>query len=317
MTEGLVEKGLDVTLFATADSITAGKLVRTAKAGYAEDSTLDPKVEECLHISALMERADEFDIIHNHFDFLPLTYSGLIDTPIVTTIHGFSSPRIIPVYQKYNTENNHYVSISNSDRAEELVYAATVYNGIDTALFHYHDTPSDYLLFFGRLHPDKGAHHAIEIAKQTDKKLIIAGLIQDEAYFKQEVEPHIDDEQITYVGNADPEKRDKLLGEAALLLHPIEFDEPFGLSVAESMLCGTPVLAFNRGSMPELIDDGQTGFLVKDVSEAVAAISKTNTISRRKCAESAQERFSKERMVNDYIKVYEQVLAGKKIVENR
>ncbi|MFD2147621.1 glycosyltransferase family 4 protein [Mucilaginibacter antarcticus] len=256
--EGLIKLGVDVTLFATGDSITAGKLESVCEKGYEEERGQDAKVLECLHISNLMEKAGEFDIIHNNFDFLPLTYSGLIKTPLITTIHGFSSERIVPVYKKYNSRG-HYVSISNSDRSPELEYLATVYNGLDTKDFIFNNNPEDYLLYFGRIHPHKGTVEAIEIAKKTKKKLLIAGIVQDEGYFKEKVEPQLND-QIQYIGSAGPDKRNTLLGNALALLHPISFDEPFGLSVAEAMLCGTPVIAFNRGSMPELIKDGETGF---------------------------------------------------------
>jgi Glycosyltransferase len=308
LTEGLVRQGADVTLFATADSLTAAKLRSSAPSGYAETPGLDPKVEECLHISQLMETAGEFDLIHNHFDFLPLTYSRLIPTPMVTTIHGFSSPKIIPVYKKYNGHVA-YVSISNSDRSPELDYVATVYNGIDTALFPFMPEPEDYLLYFGRIHPEKGAHLAIEVARRTGRRLIIAGLIQDEQYFTDRVRPHIDGSQVEYVGNVGPDERACLLGGAEALLHLIGFDEPFGLSVAEAMLCGTPVIAIKRGSMPELIVQGKTGFLVADVEGAVRAIAGLTGIDRADCAKWARDMFSQEKMVSGYLDVYRQILS--------
>ena len=305
--EGLVEKGIEVTLFATGNSHTAGKLEYVSPTAYAEDQTIDPKVWECLHISKVMEQASNFDIIHNNFDFLPLTYSRLIQTPIVTTIHGFSSPKIIPVYKKYNS-NNFYVSISNSDRSSELDYTATVYNGIDSKDFTFNGNPKDYLLFFGRIHPEKGTYESIQIAKRANRKLIISGLIQDEAYFEEKVKPYINDEDIIYVGNSGPIERNKLLGEAIALLHPISFDEPFGLSVAEAMLCGTPVVAFRRGSMPELIDHSKTGFLVTTIEEAVEAITKIESIDRKQCHSWAINNFSLDKMVKGYMDVYEHIL---------
>ncbi len=217
ITEGLVKRGIDVTLFATGNSHTAGKLEYVSSTAYSEDPSIDPKVWECLHISNVMEQASKFDIIHNNFDFLPLTYSRLIETPIVTTIHGFSSQQIIPVYKKYN-DNTSYVSISNSDRSSELEYTATVYNGIDNKDFTFNDNPKDYLLFFGRIHPEKGTYESIQIAKKANKKLIISGLIQDEAYFEEKVKPFINDKDIIYVGNSGPKERDKLLGEATASL---------------------------------------------------------------------------------------------------
>lgn len=301
--------GVDVTLFATANSKTAGKLASVVKSGYAETPGADAKVLECLHISHLMERASEFDLIHNHFDFLPLTYSRLVKTPILTTIHGFSSPAIVPVYQRYNDVCD-YVSISDADRSPDLRYLATVYNGIDTSQFDFQEKPSEYLLYFGRIHPDKGTWEAIQIAKQSKRPLIIAGLVQDEAYFKEKIEPLVDGDSVKYVGNAGPEQRNELLGNALAMLHPINFEEPFGLSVAESMLCGTPVVAFSRGSMPELIKDGETGFLVNNMGEAVAAIGSLSAIDRAACRQHALERFSLERMAKDYFRVYQQVLSA-------
>ncbi|MBD1366891.1 glycosyltransferase family 4 protein [Mucilaginibacter sp. ZT4R22] len=304
--EGLIKLGVEVTLFATGDSITAGKLESICEQGYEEDRTQDAKVLECLHISNLMEKASEFDIIHNNFDFLPLTYSALIKTPMITTIHGFSSPRIIPVYKKYNTIG-HYVSISNADRSAELEYMATVYNGLNTEEFTFTETPEDYLLYFGRIHHDKGAAEAIQIAKKAKKKLLIAGIIQDENYWKEKVEPYLN-EQIKYIGHAGPEKRNELLGKATALLHPINFAEPFGMSVAEAMLCGTPVIAFNKGSMPELIQHERTGFLVNTIDEAVDAVSQLSNVSRQICRDWAGSQFSAEKMAGDYFRLYQQIL---------
>ncbi|PLB86519.1 glycosyl transferase [Dysgonamonadaceae bacterium] len=307
ITEGLVERGVDVTLFATKDSLTKGKLDGIIERGYEEDKEIDPKVAECLHIGYLMEKAAEFDLIHNHFDFLPLTYSRLIKTPMVTTIHGFSSPKIIPVYKRYNRWN-YYVSISHADRSPELDYIATVYNGIDKSLFTLREKPGDYLLYFGRIHHDKGTWEAIQIAKKAGMKLILAGIIQYKDYFEEKVAPFLNDNDIVYVGSAGPEKRNELLGNAYALLHPINFNEPFGLSVAEAMFCGTPVIAFNKGSMKELVVDGKTGFLVTSIDEAVEKIPPILNIDRLYCRAWAEKNFSKEKMVDDYLKVYRKIL---------
>src|ERR1700712_1497651 len=220
--EGLIKLGIDVSLFATGDSITDGTLYSVCDTGYEENRAQDAKVLECLHISNLMENAAQFDIIHNNFDFLPLTYSKLIKTPFITTIHGFSSPKIIPVYKKYN-DTGFYVSISNSDRSPELDYLATVYNGLNTAEFEFYAEPDDYFLYFGRIHHDKGTAEAIEIARKSKRKLLIAGIIQDEGYYKEKIEPQFD-EQIVYIGHAGPGKRKELLGRALALLHPINFN---------------------------------------------------------------------------------------------
>ncbi|MDO7744830.1 MAG: glycosyltransferase family 4 protein [Pedobacter sp.] len=306
LTEGLVAAGMEVTLFATGDSLTSAQLDSVVQVGYAEQQDQDAKVLECMHISNLMERADDFDLIHNHFDFLPLSYTGLIKTPVITTIHGFSSERIIPVYQKYNS-HTHYVSISDANRHPLLNYLGTVYNGLDTADFEFNALPDDYLLFFGRIHPHKGTSEAIAIAKASGRKLIIAGIIQDENYFKNHVEPFLN-EDIQFVGSAGPVDRNHLLGKATALLHPISFDEPFGLSVAEALLCGTPVIAFNRGSMPELIQDKKTGYLVGTIDEAVEALKSIKEIDRSYCRDWANSKFSREKMVEDYIRLYHQIV---------
>lgn len=305
--EGLVEKGIDVTLYATRDSITKGKLEGIISKGYEEDKTVEPKAVECLHIAHLMENASEFDIIHNNFDFLPLSYSRLIKTPMVTTIHGFSSPKIIPVFKKYN-DINAYVSISNADRSPELNYAATVYNGIDSSLFTLNEKPGEYLLYFGRIHHDKGTWDAIQIAKKAKMKLIISGIVQDQNYFDEKVAPWLNNDDVVYIGNSGPEKRDRLLRNAFALLHPIHFNEPFGLSVAEAMFCGTPAIVFNKGSMPELITNGKNGFLVHTINEAVEKIKDIPTIERSFCREWAEQNFSKEKMVKQYIEVYQKIL---------
>ncbi|HEY6976020.1 MAG TPA: glycosyltransferase family 4 protein [Chitinophagaceae bacterium] len=307
ISEGLAKRGIDVTLFATKDSFTSGKLDAIIEKGYEEDKTRNAKVLECMHISYVMEKANQFDLIHNHFDFLPLTYSGLVATPMITTIHGFSSPQIIPVYKKYN-DINYYVSISDADRHPSLKYIATIYHGIQPDEFVYIEKPQDYLISFGRIHPDKGTDEAIAIAKATGKRLLIAGIIQHPEYFRERVEPFIDEDQIIFLGHAGPEKRKELLGNAIALLHPIHFNEPFGLSVAEAMFCGTPVIAYNRGSMPELIANGVSGFLVNNIEEAANAVNKIGHVSRRKCYEYATAKFSYETMIDKYIEAYKSIL---------
>ena len=258
LAEGLAARGHEVTLFATADSLTSGRLQAVAPTGYEEDLTLDAKVYEGLHIAAAFERAAEFDVLSNQFDFLPLTYSRLVTTPVVTTIHGFSSDRIVPVFEEYQ-DVGHYVSISDADRSDRLRYETTIHHGLDPSLFTFSPQPGAYLLFLGRIHPHKGTHHAIELAHRTGLPLRIAGIVQDEAYFRDEVEPHLGKDGIDYLGPVGPAERDALLGGALALVHLIAFPEPFGLSVIESLATGTPVVAAPYGSMPELIQDGVTG----------------------------------------------------------
>lgn len=307
LTEGLVSRGADVTLFATADSVTRARLVGTAPTGYSEDPSLDAKVWECLHISALFERAAEFDVIHNSYDFLPLTYSGLVDTPVVTTIHGFSSERIVPVFEKYNTLG-YYVAISDTDRHARLDYLATIHHGIDMQEFEVGPGAGDYLLFFGRIHPDKGTAEAIEVATRSGLPLTIAGIVQDREYFERFVAPRVDGTMVRYVGPVGRELRGELLGGARALLHLIGFDEPFGFSVVEAMACGTPVITHPRGSMPEIVREGENGFLVASLDEAVEAVRASAGMDRVAVRASVEHRFDSDRMVDDYLAVYRRVI---------
>lgn len=304
--EGLVEEGLEVVLFATGNSKTKGLLSPSVPLGYEEDKTLDPKVTEYLHLGHVFEHANEVDILHNNFDFMPLPFAPLMDVPMLTTIHGFSSPKILKVYEKYNGMA-YYVAISNADRASALDYEATIHHGIDIESFTFNDRPQDYLLYFGRIHHDKGTKEAIEIAKRAKKTLIIAGIIQDEAYYKRFVKPQLND-NIQYIGSVGPEKRNEILRNAYCLVHPINFREPFGLSIIEAMACGTPVIAYPLGSMPEIITDGETGFLPTNIDEFLDCISKVGTLKRRRCRQEAENRFTSKRMVKEYIKVYDNVL---------
>jgi glycosyltransferase involved in cell wall biosynthesis len=307
LTEELVRMGLDVTLFATGDSQTSGNLITVVPRSYSEDSSVNPKVAECLHISEAFERSADFDLIHNHFDFLPLTYSRLVQTPVVTTIHGFSSPSIIPVYKKYN-DRAHYVAISNADKSPELKYAATIHHGIDVGQFPFSGARGEYLLFFGRIHPEKGVREAIEVAKRVGIRLVIAGIIQDQDYYATQVEPYVDGTSVDYLGSVGPDRRADVLGRAMALLHLISFDEPFGLSLVESMACGTPVIAFDRGSMPEIIRHGETGYIVDDIQEATEAVAAISSIDRSNCRADVEQRFTDTRMARDYVRVYEKIL---------
>ena len=308
LTEALVRRGVDVTLFATQDSQTAGTLAGVVPAPYSEDPSIDAKVWEFRHLARVFERAGEFDLIHNQADFPAHAFSHLVDTPMVTTIHGFSSDRILPMYQPYQ-DRVHYVAISDADRSPKLNYAATIHHGIVLDDFPFDATGSDDLLFFGRMHPDKGAAEAIAVANATNRKLAMYGIVQDQGYYERSVVPALND-RITHPGAVGGDDRTRALGSAAALLHLINFDEPFGLSVIEAMACGTPVIAIDRGSMPELIDHGVTGFLVNSVDEAIAAVSRLPEIDRAACRAAVAERFSVERMADRYIALYETIIGG-------
>jgi glycosyltransferase involved in cell wall biosynthesis len=304
LTEGLVARGVDVTLFATGDSLTAGTLSSVAPRPYEEDDSYDVKAVECLHIAAAFERAAEFDVLHNHFDFLPLSYSRLVDTPLVTTIHGLSSERIAPVYRRYD-DHVAYVAISDADRHPDLTYAATVHHGMPV-----HDVPvgrgSDegLLVFLGRIHPDKGVARAIEVAGRADRPLVLAGIVQDADYYEAEVRPHLDGDRVRYLGPVGPQERDELLGSADALLHLVSFAEPFGLTMLEAMACGTPVIATPLGAVPEVVADGVTGWLVDDVDAAVRAVARLDELDRADCRVRVERHFSVEQMVDGYLEVY-------------
>jgi glycosyltransferase involved in cell wall biosynthesis len=302
ITEGLVARGWDVTLFASGDSVTRAHLHAVVDRGYEEDSSADPKVAEYLHISEAFERAAEFDLIHSHYDFMALTYSRLVSTPVLTTIHGFSSPKIMPVYHKYR--DGYFVSVSDSDRAPGLNYLATVYNGIDLSLYPLQQSPGEDLIFLGRIHPDKGVHLAIEAARLSGCTLLIAGIVQDKTYFRERVEPYLDNRRIRYIGPVGVAGKNELFARARALLHLNTIPERFGLVLAEANAAGVPVIAMDLGSCREVIEDGRTGFLVNTVEEAARALQKVRGIERAACRERVQQRFSIDSMVDAYQRVY-------------
>src|SRR5579884_3872540 len=309
LTEGLIRRGYDVTLFASADSLTAAKLYAVAPRAWSEDETLDPRVWEHLHISAVMEQAGEFDLIHNNFDLVPLTYSRLIETPMLTTVHGFSLDQYRLVYRKYRNAN--FVSISDADRDPYINYAATVYNGIRLDEFTFNPAPGDYLAFVGRIHPDKGVHLAAELALRSGRRLVIAGIIQDQEYFDTLIRPRLGS-LVEFVGPVGPPERDEIFRNAWASLHLTTIPERFGLAMAESMATGTPVIGFDRGSVREVVADGVTGFVVPEVEAAVEAVGQIGRISRAACRKRVEERFSVAAMTDGYLDAYARVLDGNK-----
>ncbi|WP_145433097.1 glycosyltransferase family 4 protein [Lacipirellula limnantheis] len=306
--EGLSSRGWDVTLFATADSVTRGRLHAIVERGYEEDRSVDAKVAEYLHISETFEHAGEFDLIHSHYDFMALAFSRLVKTPVLTTIHGFSSPQVLPAYLKYRDGN--FVSISDSDRHPDLNYLATVYNGIDLSLYPLVEKQGRDLVFLGRIHPDKGVHLAIETARLSRRRLVIAGIVQDADYFRREIEPQIDGDRVRYVGPVGIDGKNELFSQADALLHLNTIPERFGLVLAEANAAGVPVIAMDLGSCREVIADGRTGFLVHDVQEAAMAVDRTKEINRRECRDHVQRRFSIDAMIDGYEKVYQEIFAA-------
>ena len=305
LTEGLVARGVDVTLFATLDSVTAAALDGVCPHGYAEDAQLDGRVWEALHVSHALARSGEFELVHNHLDWLPLAFDEHVRAPMVTTIHGFSGSGILPAYRRSRSA---FVAISDSDRDAGLDYLATIHHGIDLQVLPFRPRSGDQLVSFGRIHPDKGTADAIEIARRAGRRLVICGIVQDERYFADAVEPHLDGDQVVYLGSVGPQRRADVLGDAAALLHPIHFDEPFGLSVVEAMACGTPVVAYQRGSMAELVDVGVTGYLARDIESSVDAVRAAVRLDRADVRARAVARFGADRMVEDYLRAYNELL---------
>ncbi|HEY8296548.1 MAG TPA: glycosyltransferase family 4 protein [Candidatus Baltobacteraceae bacterium] len=309
--DGMRRRGADVTLFATGNSQFAGRVESVIPVGTAQDPPLNGDVFGALHIGKLFERAHEFDLIHNNFDWKPMTYAlGSKTPPMLTTIHGFSSPQILAAYYAC-AWRSFYCSISDADRDPGLGYLATTYNGIDPSEFTFRETAGDYLVFLGRFHPEKGTHLAIEIAKKAGVRLKMAAIPQDEEYFRTQIEPQIDGDQIQFLGSVEREGRDELLSNALALVHMTTRPERFGLTMIEAMACGTPVLGANMGSVPEIVLDGTTGYVCDDVAQAVARVPHLASLDRRACRARVEAEFTVERMVDRYADAYAQALAQK------
>jgi glycosyltransferase involved in cell wall biosynthesis len=314
LTDELVKRGHDVTLFATGDSVTLARL----EPGHPRAIRLDPDVKdysvyEMLQLSQVFERAHEFDVIHSHVGCAALPYGNFVKTPIVHTLHGVFTPDNEKLYSR--ARHQPFVSISDAQREARLGLncVATVYNAIDVASHTFFPKPDQppYLAFLGRMSPEKGPHHAIAIAKQVGLPLKLAGKVDrvDVEYFEQMVKPDIDGEQIQYLGEANHRMKNDLMGRAIATLFPITWREPFGLVMIESMAAGTPVIAMRLGSTPEVIADGKTGFLCNSVADCVAAVRKLDTIDRATCRAYVMKRFGVTQMTAGYEAVYQQVLA--------
>ena len=310
LTEGLVARGVDVTLFATLDSVTAAALDGVCPHGYAEDAQLDGRVWEAMHVSHALARSGEFDLVHNHLDWLPLAFGEHARAPMVTTIHGFSGAGILPAYTRSRSA---FVAISDSDRYAGLDYAATIHHGIDLTMFPYRDARGDYLVSFGRIHPDKGTADAIEIARRAGRRLVICGIVQDDRYFADAVAPHVD-------------------GQSGHLPRPRSARGAARMSSAMRLRCCTrststsrsacpswrpwraiPVVAYRRGSMPEVIDEGVTGYLAHDIESSVDAVRAAVRLDRSTVHARAVVRFGADRMVDEYLRIYEALLMSASI----
>jgi glycosyltransferase involved in cell wall biosynthesis len=313
LTDELVRRGHEVTLFASGDSISLAELV----SAHPRALRLDPNIKEyaiyeMLQLGLVYERAEEFDIIHSHMGCAALPYANLVKTPTVHTLHGIFTPD----NEKMFTYAKHqpYISISNAQREPRLGlnYVATAYNGIDVSSYKFHAQPNDppYLAFLGRISPEKGTHLAIEIAKKAGWHLKLAGKVDvvDVEYYEKEVKPLIDGKQIEYLGEANHEQKNALMGGAVATLFPITWREPFGLVMVESMAAGTPVIAMKLGSTVEVIDHGKTGFLCNNTEEFVSAIDRVTELDRYTCRQYVEDRFSLQKMTDSYEEVYRQIV---------
>ncbi len=323
LTEGLVKKGFDVTLFATGAAKTSAKLDAVVpepliRKGIPWTNMLYP----LLHLTHAFDREHDFDLLHVHLnkssDYLALPLARPIKDKVVFTFH-FPYPATPEradrheVLQKYKDLN--FISISNSQRrgGENLNWLGTVYNGVDLTTYTFSPEPNDYVLWVGKFNPDKGTKEAIQAAKLAGVKLQVAGAIdtldpQDKAYYEDVVKPMIDGGQVTYIGELTDEEKNKVYGQARALLNPIQWNEPFGLVMAEAMATGTPVIGFPNGAAPEIIVDGKTGFLVQTVEEMAAKISEVGSIDRKAVRARVEEHFSAETMVDGYNRIYEQLI---------
>lgn len=314
LTEELVRMGHDVTLFASGDSVTAARLVPCAPRALRLDPRIkDPLPHHLLQLAVVRDRAEEFDVLHFHLDHLHLPLFRDIGRKTVTTQHGrLDYADLQPLYREFR--DMPLVSISDSQRRPmpPVSWAATVYHGLAPHVCPYNASPhGDYFAFLGRISPEKGLDRAIEIAKRAGVRLRIAAKIDlvDEAYFRERIQPRLGHRLIEFVGEVDERQKNEFLGNASGLLFPIDWPEPFGLAMVEAMSCGTPVIAWPHGSVPEIIDHGVAGFVVGSIDEAVAAVRRIGRLDRGRVRERFEERFTAARMARDYVSVYE-ALAG-------
>jgi glycosyltransferase involved in cell wall biosynthesis len=316
LAEGLVKLGHHVTLLASGDSQTSARLFPCVDESIRSVLENNPRTWHYLqwqgfHRALQHLQSHHYDIVHNHGDWPFLIADHFTAAPMITTIHNPAQYKLgVPsVYNQYD-----YVSISDAERRymPRLNYVATVHHGIDPSMFEYNEQGGDYLVFLGRMSPDKGPTQAIEIAKRTNHKLIMAAKIDppDRHYYRQVIKPLIDGKQINYIGEAAHNTKVTLLKNAKALLSPIQWDEPFGLTNIEAMACGTPVIAIGRGALPEIIIDGKTGYLCKTIKQMADRVADIDKISRKDCRTHIEQHFSEDRMARDYVRVYQQVIAA-------
>lgn len=312
LTEELVRQGHDVTLFATGDSITKARLVPLRpRAIRLDKGCVDQLAHHILMLERVFKEAEEFDVIHFHIDYLHFPLSRRHARPNVTTLHGrLDLPDLVPLYREYLEMP--VVSISDSQRKPLpwLNWQGTIHHGLPRDLYQFHAKPGKYLAFLGRISPEKGVDRAIEIAMRAGVELRIAAKIDrvDEEYFEREIRPLLNHPLIRFIGEVADSEKDDFLGNALALLVPINWEEPFGLVMIEAMACGTPVIAFRRGSVPEVVDEGISGHIVSSVDQAVQAVGGISRVSRRRCRQAFERRFTACRMAQDYLGLYERLL---------
>lgn len=311
LTEELVRQGHDVTLFASGDSLTSARLVAaTGRSLRLDKACVDQLAHHVAMLETIFKRAAEFDVIHFHVDYLHFPLSRRMTTPSLTTLHGrLDIPDLLPVYREF-TEMP-VVSISDAQR-EPLPIAnwlATVYHGLPDDLYTFREQPGEYLAFLGRISPEKRVDRAIQIARRLGFPLKIAAKVDkvDREYFSSVIEPLLDGPGIEYLGEIGEGEKDELLGNAYALLFPIDWPEPFGLVMIEALACGTPVIAYRRGSVPEVLEEGVTGFMVGSLEDAVRAVERVGTLSRRTCRRAFGRRFTAARMAKDYVRLYQRL----------
>ncbi len=314
LTDELVRRGHEVTLFASGDSQTLARLESVcSKALRLDPSVSEPAVYDMLQLKRVLEREKEFDIIHFHMGFSALPFADLLKTPVVHTLHGGFTEHNLKIFEQYRSQS--YISISNAQQkfAPRLNYVRTVYNGINPEDYPFcaQSLQPPYLAFLGRMSPEKGPQHAIAIAKQTGRRLKMAGKVDkvDRKFFEQEIEPQIDGDQIQYLGEVTHAEKVELLSNASLTLFPISWHEPFGLVMTESMCTGTPVIGMNLGSVPEVIAHGKTGFVCQSIEEMIDAIPAALELDRQACRDHVLSQFSVAQMVNGYEAAYQKVIA--------
>lgn len=315
LADGLVHRGHDVTLFASGDSVTGAQL-ESVYPHSLRGTPRDKGVLNTLNALLCLKQAERFDIIHNHAEFAGMAMAGLVDTPVLTTLHGNLTPDLSLLFSRYDGWYNTISLSAKSLLPQRDRFVGVIYNSVDIASYPFDDRSrtDSYILFLSRMSVEKGPRQAIDVARKLGRRLLLAGNVDstDEEYFQTQVLPEVDGELIEYIGEADQRRKRQLLSEAYCLLAPLDWPEPFGLFMVEAMACGTPVIAFNRGSVPEVVVDGETGYVVDTPEQMAAAVQQIDCIDRARCREHVLQKFDAPRMVDDYLVAYQRIMSASK-----